>query len=123
MQIRTRITLPAEAFGLICPAPTQVSKHLANLGLTLSWSMPETYYPKAGGDSRPIIQPAHYHYKDRQGMEVIYLAGQDHAEEGEPGLPQHACRWWIYPGASIEAHNRIKQALSVRYHLDFVAIK
>lgn len=46
--------------------------------------------------------PAQYHYRDRYGSEVVFLAGHDADLDGVR-LPAHASRFWIYPGANAGA--------------------
>ena len=69
--------------------------------------------------SKLATLPAQYHYRDAHGTELIFLAGQDYAEDDEPRLPAHASRWWIYPGTYQYSYNLIAQILSTKFGLDW----
>ena len=59
--------------------------------------------------------PAQFHFEDASGMSIIYLAGQDRADEAEERLPTHASRWWAYAGADPDAFSRVTHALAITW--------
>ncbi len=69
----------AEAFCLMCPDPQDVTDLLQAFGFRLTFHMEATIYPAY---SQTPDLPAQYHYSDRCGTEVIYLAGQDYSMDG-----------------------------------------
>jgi hypothetical protein len=102
-----------EAFCATCPPPQEVSALLARLGFRLTFQMDEQ--PDRSSQLPPL--PAQYHYKDdAHGTEVIYLAGRDTPLEGE-AFPCHASRFWLYPGADIQAFHLAMSTLLLTYVL------
>src|SRR6266700_3711930 len=84
-----------EALCATCPSPQEVSNMLQVLGFELAFHMDVVASPVYAQMS-PL--PAQYHYRDKYGTEVIYLAGHDADLDGVR-LPEHASRFWLYPGA------------------------
>jgi hypothetical protein len=58
--------------------------------------------------------PAQFHFRDRYGTEVIFLAGRDVELDGVR-FPAHTSRFWMYPGADTSAFRRIAHALALRW--------
>jgi hypothetical protein len=58
--------------------------------------------------------PAQFHFRDRYGTEVIFLAGRDVELDGV-WFPVHTSRFWMYPGADTSAFRRIAHALALRW--------
>ncbi|HLI09361.1 MAG TPA: hypothetical protein VKV40_22555 [Ktedonobacteraceae bacterium] len=100
-------------FCLTCPPPQEVAALLQPLGFRLVFQMEATIYPAYA--HTPDL-PAQYHYKDPFGTEVIYLAGQDSALDGER-LPRHASRFWLSPGADLLAYRRVARLLATTWPL------
>lgn len=109
-----------EAFSPLCPLPEDVTSTLQALGFTLDFQMDATRFPKRGDASTPAL-PAQYHYSDRYGTEVIYLAGRDSNTDGIR-LPEHASRFWVFPGGNIEAYRQIVSDLVVRWRLAWFSV-
>jgi len=109
-----------EAFCQDCPAISDVHSILESLGFCLAFEMHAVIFAKRGRATLPPL-PAQYHYRDRDGTEVIYLAGQDKAEQDMPRFPLHASHWWLYPGSSQCAYNLVAQILSAKFGLDWIA--
>ena len=111
-------TTELEAFCATCPPAEEVSALLAKLGFTLSFHM------GVQNDLSTLVHlpalPAQYHYKDVSGTEVIYLAGHDTPLEGEV-FPFHASRFWLYPGADIQAFQLALSTLALSYHFTWRA--
>lgn len=105
-----------ESFCQICPPDNEVTALLEELGFHLTFSMPVIRYGKKSGQVIPDL-PAQYHYKDGHGTEVIFLAGKDHSARDEPYYPEHASRWWLYPGSSQYNYSLAMQTLSAKYGL------
>jgi hypothetical protein len=108
-----------EAFCPTCPPVEDVSALLATLGFHLAFQM------EARDDLRTLVHlpalPAQYHYKDvSHGTEVIYLAGRDTALEGEV-FPFHASRFWLYPGADMQAFQLAMSTLALGYQFTWRA--
>lgn len=101
-----------EAFCQTCPPVEDVSTLLTTLGFHLAFEM------EARDDLRRLVHlpalPAQYHYKDACGTEVIYLAGHDTPLEGEV-FPFHASRFWLYPGADMQAFQLAMSTLALSY--------
>lgn len=106
-----------EAFCQECPPDNEVTAFLEELGFHLTFSMPAKYSKQAG--QIILVLPAQFHYKDRHGTEIIYLAGKDHSARDEPYYPEHASRWWLYPGSSQYSYNLVLQSLSKKYNLSW----
>jgi hypothetical protein len=60
--------------------------------------------------------PAQFHFQDSHGDEVIFLAGRDADMDGMY-LPEHASRFWLYPGADRAASRRVADVLATRWSL------
>lgn len=103
------------AFCARCPEPTEVTACLAQLSFSLAWAMPEKRY-----NSCPPTPPQ-YHYHDGNGTEVIFLAGTDTPDGTGYRYPNHASRWWLYPGSSQYAYNLVVQELCRAYKLQWFA--
>ena len=102
-----------EAFCPTCPAPHEVSACMHTMGFWLVFQMP-AYLPSATSAVAPL--PAQFHYeRGADGTSVIYLAGQDHADEAEERLPPHASRWWAYAGADPDVFSQVTHALAVTW--------
>ena len=102
-----------EAFCLTCPAPEEVTQVVQALGFELTFHM--DMIPSLGPTQTPAL-PAQYHYSDGSGTEVIYLAGCDPDLDGI-GLPAHASRFWLFPGACQDAYCRAVSLLALRWRL------
>ena len=118
---RTTTPQPATEFEAFCPTclpAEEVSALLAKVGLTLAFQM------EAQDDLKTMVHlpalPAQYHYKDNHGTEVIYLAGRDTALEGEV-FPFHASRFWLYPGADVQAFQLALSTLALSYQFTWHA--
>lgn len=103
------------AFCETCPSPQEVIQALAALGFRLAFQMEEQVQP-AYVQEPPI--PAQFHFRDRHGTEVIFLAGVDTGEEGEY-LPPHKARFWAYPGSLPVAALTVTQTLAARWRLSW----
>jgi hypothetical protein len=107
-----------EAFCPTCPPVEDVSALLAKLGFPLTFQM------EVQDDLTTLVHlpalPAQYHYKDGFGTEVIYLAGRDTALEGEI-YPFHASRFWLYPGADMQAFQLAMSTLALGYQFTWCA--
>jgi hypothetical protein len=101
-----------EAFCHTCPTPQEVTTCLHTMGFTLVFQM-LAYIPPASSAVAPL--PAQFHYERPDGMSIIYLAGQDRADEAEERLPPHASRWWAYAGADPDVFSRVTHALAVTW--------
>ena len=60
--------------------------------------------------------PAQFHFQDVLGNQVIFLAGRDVDLDGV-GFPDHASRFWLYPGADRTMYGRVAHVLAVRWSL------
>ena len=100
------------AFCHICPAPQEVTAFMHTMGFRLVFQMP-AYLPSATSAVAPL--PAQFHFERADGMSIIYLAGQDRADEEEERLPPHASRWWVYEGTDPGAFSRVTHALAVTW--------
>jgi len=100
-----------DAFCSTCPPPEDVTAALQGFGFVLTFHMP-TVVPPAYTQVPPL--PAQYHYQDRSGSEIIYLAGRDANSDGIR-LPPHASRFWAFPGADVEVFQWVTQALAARW--------
>jgi len=99
-----------EAFCVTCPSAEEVTNLLQAGGFTLAFQM--NAVPSACAGAPPL--PAQYHYQDKNGSEVIFLAGRDADPDGEQ-LPKHASRLWIYPGADAGAARWVANTLATRW--------
>ncbi len=91
-----------EAFCATCPTVQEVTNLLQALGFELTFHM--------GVDAHPTYEqlsplPAQFHFQDKHGTEAIFLAGPDVNLDGLL-LPEHASRFWLYPGADAAATGR-----------------
>ncbi len=110
--IRTQSTIhELEAFCSTCPAPEDVMQVLHALGLELTFQMNAVTYP-AYSQTPPLA--AQFHFRDRHGNELIYLAGHDVDTDGVR-LPPHASRYWAYPGADAGVYRWITHAMATRW--------
>jgi hypothetical protein len=100
------------AFCATCPAPEAVTTFLHGLGFRLDFQLEAVHY--AAYQQLPDL-PAQYHYQ-AQGIEVIFLAGQDTPLDGER-LPRHASRFWAYSGADAQVFRRLISTLAARWLL------
>lgn len=105
-----------EAFCPTCPEVEDVTALLAPLGFRQVFSMPA----QRGQDNLPPL-PAQYHYRDRHGTEVIYLAGSDSPlHTGEVSLPSHASRFWLSRGGGeADAFRLVRSRLAVRWRFQW----
>jgi hypothetical protein len=101
-----------EAFCRTCPAHEEVTAYVRSMGFTLVFQMPASQ-PSASSAVAPL--PAQFHYAQADGMSIIYLAGQDYAEDGKEKLPPHASRWWAYAGADPDALDKVTHALAIKW--------
>jgi hypothetical protein len=101
-----------EALCATCPSAEEVTNLLQAAGFALIFHMDAIASHCAGVP--PL--PAQYHYRDRRGSEVIFLAGSDADPDGTQ-LPEHASRFWLHPGADAGAARRVVQVLAVKWSL------
>ncbi len=106
-----------EAFCATCPSAEEVTSLLQAVGFTLTFHMDAV--PSACAGAPPL--PAQYHYQDKNGSEVIFLAGRDADPDGVQ-LPEHASRFWIHPGADAGATQWVTHALAVKWSLAWEAV-
>jgi len=99
-----------EAFCATCPSAEEVTSLLQAVGFTLAFCMDAV--PSACAEVPPL--PAQFHYRDRRGSEVIFLAGSDADPDGVQ-LPEHASRFWIHPGADVGVARRVAHVLAVKW--------
>jgi len=109
--IKTRLA-DLSAFCSTRPPDCEVTAFLEGLGFFLDFDMPAKKYGYCAALA------AQYHYKDRDGTEIIYLAGRDIAD-GIVRYPPHASRWWLYPGNSQYQYNLAVQELSQKWQLQW----
>jgi hypothetical protein len=101
------------AFCTTCPQPAEVSKVLASLGCSLTFSMPA----EAEGaymDLPPL--PAQFHYEGSGGLRVIYLAGPDIALDGEH-FPAHQSRFWLSGDHTQAVFQQVASVMAVIWSL------
>ncbi len=91
-----------EAYCATCPSAQEVTSLLQALGFDLAFHM-ESDASSAYSQVPPL--PAQYHYCDRHGNEVIYLAGHDADLDG------------LYPGADTATFRRVTKALVRKWSL------
>jgi hypothetical protein len=104
------------AFCPTCLPPEGVTFLLQSLGFRLDFQMGAVIYPAY--TQTPGL-PAQYHYREKYGTEIIYLAGRDVALNGER-FPRHASRFWVYPGSDAGACQRIVAVMAVRWLLTWL---
>lgn len=102
-----------EAFCATCPSTEEVTTLLQTLGFELTFQMDIDSSPEYE-HVPPLL--AQFHFEDNHGTEAIFLAGPDADLDGIR-LPEHASRFWIYPGADAAAFRRTASALAVRWLL------
>lgn len=105
-----------ESFCTTCPPVREVTAQLAQLGFRLTWQMDAM--PGDSWGNMPSL-PAQYHYQDKQGTQVTYLAGKDSPslEGAEAVFPPHESRWWIDPGLNRCAYEHVVHTLASRWSL------
>jgi hypothetical protein len=101
-----------EALCATCPSVEEVTSVLQAIGFALIFHMDAV----TSGCAEVPPLPAQYHYRDRRGSEVIFLAGPDADPDGAQ-LPEHASRFWIHPGADARATRWVAQMLAVKWIL------
>lgn len=106
-----------EAFCMTCPPAEEVTAILQPFGFELAFQMDACIYPAY---SHTPDLPAQYHYHTKHGTEVIYMAGQDADMDGVR-LPAHASRFWLFPGADLEATERVALQLAHAWRLTWRA--
>ena len=106
-----------EAFCQHCPNPEQVTLALQQLGFQLTFQMEPVTYKY--GMTPPL--PAQFHYSDQHSNELIYLAGRDASTE-DMRLPDHASRFWLYPGKDAERFRLASQTLARQLNLNWKPI-
>jgi signal recognition particle subunit SEC65 len=102
-----------EAFCVTCPSTEEVTTLLQTLGFELAFHMDIDHPPEY--EQVPCL-PAQFHFQDEHGNEVIFLAGRDVDLDGV-GFPEHASRFWLYPGADRAVYGRVANVLAVRWSL------
>jgi hypothetical protein len=103
-----------EAFCATCPSTEEVTTLLRAVGFALTFYMDAV--PSAYDGVPPL--PAQYHYRDRHGSEVIFLAGRAADLDGVE-LPEHASRFWLYAGTDAEAARWITHVLAIQWSLNW----
>ncbi len=106
-----------EAFCAICPTAQEVISVLQALGFELTFHLDVDASPEY--EQVPPL-PAQFHFQDKHGTEAIFLAGPDADLDGIP-LPEHASRFWLYPGADAAAYRRVAHVLAVKWSLTWQA--
>ena len=101
-----------EAFCATCPSAEEVANLLQAVGFTLAFHMDAV--PSACAEV-PLL-PAQFHFRDKHGSEVIFLAGPDADPDGVQ-LPEHASRFWIHPGADGGVARWAAHVLATRWSL------
>jgi hypothetical protein len=102
-----------EAFCVTCPTVQEVTSMLQVLEFELTFHMDVDASPEY--EQVPSL-PAQFHFQDKHGNEVIFLAGRDVDLDGV-GLPEHLSRFWLYPGAEAAAYQRAAHVLAVKWSL------
>jgi hypothetical protein len=100
-----------EAFCHSCPALEEVIAFLEQMGMRLDFQM-DAFLPPAYSDLAQL--PAQFHFEDASGMSIIYLAGEDRAQEDGERLPPHKSRFWGFPGADAHIFGWITQSVAHR---------
>jgi len=101
------------AFCTTCPSAEEVGSLLQIVGFELTFQM-DTDAPPRYEQLPPL--PSQFHFQDTHGNEVIFLAGRDVDLDGV-GFPEHASRFWLYPGADRAVYGRVAHVLAVRWSL------
>ncbi|HLG77544.1 MAG TPA: hypothetical protein VKX46_14095 [Ktedonobacteraceae bacterium] len=109
---------PLEAFCPLCPPPDEVTAVLHTHGFRLTLSMEPSNGPRR---AVPLL-PAHYHFRDETGTEVIFLAGKDTPEDAMARFPIHASRWWVYPGANPAVYQHLLLIASAHWPLTWKSL-
>jgi hypothetical protein len=104
-----------EAFCATCPTVQEVTSMLQALGFALTFHMDVDTSPEY--EQVPPL-PAQFHFQDKHGNEVIFLAGRDADLDGV-GLPEHFSRFWLYAGADAAAYRRVAHVLAVKWSLSW----
>lgn len=102
-----------EAFCTTCPSAEEVTTLLKTFGFELTFHMDIDVSPEY--EQIPCL-PAQFHFQDEHGNELIFLAGRDVDFDGR-GFPEHASRFWLYPGADAEAARWVAHRLAVLWPL------
>lgn len=102
-----------EAFCASCPAAQEVTNLLQVVGFEMTFHMDTD--PSPAYEQVPPL-PAQFHFQDKHGTEVIFLAGPDAGLDGIR-LPEHASRFWLYPGADTATTRRVTKALARKWSL------
>ena len=111
------------AFCAICPPSDSVAEVLASCGFTLTYMQPAEVAQEYL--HLPPL-PAQYHYEDRLGTQVLFLAGPDMPSLSDDAddeyvpvsrYPRHASRFWLIAGASELATRRVQEKLTTRWAL------
>jgi len=105
--------LELEAFCATCPSAQEVTSLLQTLGFELTFHLDIDASPEY--EQVPSL-PAQFHFQDEHGTEAIFLAGPDADLDGVR-LPEHASRFWLYPGADTGAYRRVAHELAVKWSL------
>jgi hypothetical protein len=106
-----------EAFCATCPTVQEVTNLLQALGFELAFNM--------GVDASPEYEqlsplPAQFHFQDKHGTEAIFLAGPDVNLDGIL-FPEHASRFWLYPGADAAGYWQVANVLALTWSLSWRA--
>lgn len=103
--------LDLEAFCMDCPLAEEVTAELQPFGFHLTFHMNAIHYPAYS--ATPGL-PAQYHYRTKQGTELIYLAGKDADMDGIH-LPDHASRFWLFPGPDLNVYQQVASCLALKW--------
>ncbi len=106
-----------EAFCATCPTDQEVTNLLQALGFELVFHMGAEVLPAY--EQLPPL-PAQFHFQDRRGTEAIFLAGPDVNLDGIL-LPEHASRFWLYPGADAAGYWHVAHVLALTWSLSWRA--
>jgi hypothetical protein len=106
--------VPLEAFCQHLPVVEQVTALLQELGFSLVFHL-------GSSPARPnwtiAALPSQYHYQDRYGTEVVFLAGKDTAGEEGVRYPPHQSHWWVYPGANPSVYQQVIAVLTAHWFM------
>jgi len=103
------------AFCMTCPHPAEVTTVMQSLDLRLTFQMDAILSPAY---SQTADLPAQYHYRHRDGTEVIYLSGQDVPMNGV-SFPPHASRWWLVAGSNPSVSRQVVDTLGALWQLSW----